>query len=328
MNNELVLSGATGIEEKKPLVNILIFACEAHQERADELKKILNEWACAETWNSVTKDSRADFLSLRGKLFFCDIAVFLVTSDVVDVFTGDTIKIAKDNLLFEIVLAYSYLGRRNSIIIVDEENEKSSSALSLLEPSLFFYHNFEKSMDILASKIEWHCNEDPRYSNVREKNNLPATNRLKEHYAKVEMNIFKSLIVFSTAKDHSKPPTINNIEGNILKRYLFPTSYGDKEDTEVEILLVERENIILLTDQGKTMDVLDKIFELGEPDVIKNLEAIMKHYNAKKVRKEIIVEISTWHDNPNEDENSELREAVYRLYSCLMFMANMKIFYV
>jgi len=215
------------------------------------------------------------------------------------------------------------------MIVVDSKNEQGQKALALLEPSLFIYYDFSSSIDILASKIEVHCNENMGLYGVKKQNNLPATNRLKEHYAKVEMNRSKALLTFLTAKDYSKTKNNENIQGTILKRYLFPTSYGDKEETEVEILLVEKDDGgIYLTDQGKTINVLDKIFELGEPDVIKNLVAILRHYNAKKVGKEIIIELTTWRDNPNEEENNELKEAVYRLFNSLMFMANMKIFYV
>ena len=328
MSNELITTDVRTVEEGVRRMSILLCSNKGNQNIAEDLKSILGEWANVEIWENIFGNEDVEILTMRRKFLDFDISIIMLTTDVVDILNGKNMQLAKDNLLFEVAMSYSYLGKRNSIIVVDKINgDKSSAALSLLEPSAFLYHDFTLPMDTLASKIEQYCNENMnRFNNVL-KSNLPATSRLREHYVKVEMNRSKSLLAFSNGHDYTRPPNVE-IEGNVLKRYLFPTNYGDKENTEVEIVLVERDGTALLTDQGKTIMVLDQIFELGEPDVIKNLVAIMKQHNTKKVGKEIIIELATWFDNPVEDENFELREAIYRLYACVMFMATMKIFYV
>ena len=85
---------------------------------------------------------------------------------------------------------------------------------------------------------------------------------------------------------------------------------------------------VFLSDCGKTLKALDKIFELKEPDVIKNLIAILKQYGAIKQGDEFVVKIETWNGNTNENENENLKKGILSLFSCVSFMMNMKIFYV
>jgi hypothetical protein len=87
-----------------------------------------------------------------------------------------------------------------------------------------------------------------------------------------------------------------------------------------EIFLVAEDDKFYLSDEGSTYAELDKIFELGEPDVIKNLVAILKQYGCRK----------------RQDSNAFIIECMPEdvhiklsfLIQALSFMLNMKIFYV
>ena len=116
-------------------------------------------------------------------------------------------------------------------------------------------------------------------------------------------------------------------DNNILKKYEFLTN-NDPLLNDIEFVLLKNFDAAYLTDQGRTIHELDKVFQLDEPDVIKNLVAILKQYNIKKVGTELIREITTWNENPDINTNKELPSAVSRLFACISFMLNMKIFYV
>jgi len=85
-----------------------------------------------------------------------------------------------------------------------------------------------------------------------------------------------------------------------------------------EIFLVSENGGFYLSDEGATLAELDKIFELGEPDVIKNLVAILKQYNCKKVGKNITIECTP----------KDIHTKMSFLIQAISFMLNMKIFYV
>jgi type IV secretion system protein VirD4 len=109
----------------------------------------------------------------------------------------------------------------------------------------------------------------------------------------------------------------------IIKKFIFPSL----NEEEYEFALIKRNNKVFLTDQGKTYKRLDKIFELGERDVIKNLVAILKQYGAKKIGNEFVIEVDFWKDDIDIETSNELNSIKYRLFSCVSFMLNMKIFY-
>ena len=86
-----------------------------------------------------------------------------------------------------------------------------------------------------------------------------------------------------------------------------------------EIFLVSSgNNAFYLSDEGATIAELDRIFELSEPDVIKNLVAILKQYGCKKVGKNITIECTP----------KDIHIKMSYLIQAISFMLNMKIFYV
>jgi Leucine-rich repeat (LRR) protein len=87
-----------------------------------------------------------------------------------------------------------------------------------------------------------------------------------------------------------------------------------------QIFLVEDNNgKFYLSDDGNTYKELDIIFEMSEPDVIKNLVSIMKQYGVRR--------------NPSNNAFTiectpyDVHLKMSYLIQCLSFMLNMKIFY-
>jgi len=85
-----------------------------------------------------------------------------------------------------------------------------------------------------------------------------------------------------------------------------------------EIYLVQETGKFYLSDEGATLAELDKIFELSERDVQKNLEAILAQYSCKKIGKKFTIECTP----------KDIHIKMSYLIQAISFMLNMKIFYV
>jgi len=87
-----------------------------------------------------------------------------------------------------------------------------------------------------------------------------------------------------------------------------------------EIYLVADQGKFYLSDEGTTYAELDKIFELKEPDVVKNLVAILKQYGCRKHQQSnaFIIECTP----------QDIHQKLSYLVQAVSFMLNMKIFYV
>ena len=119
----------------------------------------------------------------------------------------------------------------------------------------------------------------------------------------------------------------NNGDKIVLDGIIANYRYPDINENEFDFVLVKKGDTVFLSDQGKTLEQLDKIFQLDEPDVIKNLVAILRQYNAGKQGDEFVVKIDNWNGNTNENENEDLKKGILSLFACVSFMLNMKIFY-
>jgi len=116
------------------------------------------------------------------------------------------------------------------------------------------------------------------------------------------------------------------VSDSIIIKLQFPEKYLN--NYKYEFALIRRSGKILLSDQGKTIEQLDKIFELAEPDVVKNLVAILKRYEVIKTGNELVLELHNWDGNTSEEDDEKLNGVKYQLFACVSFMLNMKIFYV
>jgi hypothetical protein len=77
-------------------------------------------------------------------------------------------------------------------------------------------------------------------------------------------------------------------------------------------------NGYIITDNGITYSNLDHIFELSEPDVIKNIILILRQANIKWYGKEFIYEINS---------NEKLYPQILSYLQAINFLYTMKMFY-
>ena len=98
----------------------------------------------------------------------------------------------------------------------------------------------------------------------------------------------------------------------------FPMYKIEGPSPYYEIYLMQSGSGFILSDEGSTIEELDKIFELGEPDVIKNLVAILRQYGCKKVGNAFQVDCTL--------DNIHIKMSY--LVQAISFMLNMKIFYI
>ena len=92
------------------------------------------------------------------------------------------------------------------------------------------------------------------------------------------------------------------------------------EQSRYPVYLISKNSKFHLSDVGTTYAELDKIFELKEPDVMKNLLAILKQYGCGRQPDTNEFTIECTLDN--------LPEKMSYLIQAISFMLNMKIFYV
>ena len=119
----------------------------------------------------------------------------------------------------------------------------------------------------------------------------------------------------------------NQKENDVIKKYTFPMKYHNTME-EYEFVLINESGKVFLKDQGRTVTMLDKMFELNESDVIKNLIAVLEKYKiVQKKGVELFIEINPWNGNIDERENETLNKAMFTLYACVSFMDTMHIFY-
>ena len=87
-----------------------------------------------------------------------------------------------------------------------------------------------------------------------------------------------------------------------------------------QIYLLAENGKYFLSDEGSTYAELDKVFELKEPDVIKNLVAILNQYGCQKQKESNAFRI--------ECTAQDIHIKMSYLIQAISFMLNMKIFYV
>jgi len=95
-------------------------------------------------------------------------------------------------------------------------------------------------------------------------------------------------------------------------------TYGD--GTLIELWITEHEENYIVSDRGRTRQYMDKIFELSEPDVIKNIVAATEYYDVHTKDKQLSVKVGKTEDERNA--------GFIRMQLCISFLDNMKFFYI
>jgi hypothetical protein len=104
----------------------------------------------------------------------------------------------------------------------------------------------------------------------------------------------------------------------------FGTTYDDPSETHMCFSLKLDSEFIVIDDNGQTFEYLNKVFELEEPDVLKNITAITEFYRA-----EITGEAPpSFHITMKVDHEADLLVSLLHFHSCISFLNVMKIFYV
>jgi len=160
---------------------------------------------------------------------------------------------------------------------------------------------------------------------------------LSEKHEEYEANIkkqkeeYEANIKKQKEKKEERRKLIKEIEefSEIIEKFqYFQKYYSSNDNYEFTLIKLTKKNQYYLSDQGKTFIMLDKVFELKEPDVLKNLNAIANECEVEIIGNKLLVPLISL-VNLHEDEKKQLlEEAKCRLFTCVSFMDKMKIFYV
>ena len=136
---------------------------------------------------------------------------------------------------------------------------------------------------------------------------------------------------------YKKPNNSSESRPKAEERYPLPIEYLyrlKKDDVEpmrvaYELALRKEDGGYILTDQGGTYALLDDVYELDSPDVIKKINNIMDRCDVFQSKDEFYIKIEGNYENDNSEKIVEaIKEAKYRLLECVSFMDNMRIFFI
>jgi hypothetical protein len=88
---------------------------------------------------------------------------------------------------------------------------------------------------------------------------------------------------------------------------------------ELVFHVIDKDGDFVLTDNGQTLERLDAIFELTEPDVVKNIKASTDYYGIGMKKMKLVLPMNLVED---------FTEAYLRMFFCVGFLRTMKLFYV
>jgi len=328
MNTEVAKVNTTnGKADNTEQMNILICPSKRSLEHAQNLKTALAGWANADVWQEVFSDTSVSSVpDFCNKLMTYDLSVFLLREEDIKTMNEGELSYSQSEFFQNITASFAYIGRTNTLVATEIKDMQDFLFLVATQPTVTFPYDYTKPIEELAARIEWHCSENNYRWNTKKRSDMHATNAIKEQSLRAELARTRDSLNYVKFNEFTEPKP--DVSGELILRYEFPVKYVN--GTSYEFLLLKRGNKTILTDQGRTYAILDKTFEMSEPDVMKNINAIMKQYDVSTVKDsyEYVLEISSWDDNPDEDQNVELKEAIFRLYGCITFMDNMKIFYV
>jgi hypothetical protein len=226
-----------------------------------------------------------------------------------DEITDEAIEISKDSEMIEIS-KQEYFYMRNEIIYLNGKK----AALNELFVEIFGDRTANQSTTQSNQQLSQQEEvSEPKYL-YQEERSAPVV--IKDN--------------FNVSIDGNEAPmTTENLEAFLQNRIkvkeieegkyaiLFPM-HRVEDGKLYEIYLIANDDSLYLSDEGATIEELDRVFELSEQDVIKNLVAILKQYGCKKVGKNIVIDCTP----------EDIFVKMSYLIQTISFMLNMKIFYV
>lgn len=276
---------------------LLLGSSRQEKDSANQLKALLSEWADIEIWSGIFDLSEITLVALDSKLPKFDMCVFMWLSD-----ESNNLQASRESLAFELGFIRKLMDKNNIVVVAGSGSSIIPESVFDLDSVTFITIDTSESLDSVSARI-------------------------KEHFEK------KIIAPFVDKDIRPKPmlprmlPKDKNLwENNVIEKYWFPKKYTATGD-QYEFALCVFEDRAILTDQGRTLKMLDKVFELSEADVRKNLDAITRELGVAKVGDDLVVTIPDWQQNPT-NANYQIQPAVFRLFSCVVFMDTMRIFYV
>ena len=100
----------------------------------------------------------------------------------------------------------------------------------------------------------------------------------------------------------------------------FELKYSSRGNKKAEVYRIQEfDDNLIISDMGNTLAYLNEIFELSEPDVIKNIHRILRHYNISGVYNSFIYRI-----DPSKDAIPQISHFLRGIH----FLYAMKLFYI
>jgi hypothetical protein len=236
-------------------------------------------------------------------------------------FLGCGMSIAEDRVLqmFKRINAIMKLKEFNYVLLnkkgVDDPVDKERELLALKVRPIWFSTDEMTYDDAIRELFEFILGEEREKVNKKNEawtRNSGVEDRSLSLDAVIDASFIDKVEKFFRGEDE---------EGGVgLKKMRFQFPMFTMAERIYEVYLVKEDGEFYLSDDGTTHAELDKIFELGVPDVTKNLEAILKHYRCKL------------HPNTNayiidcKEQDYQIKYSF--LVQAISFMLNMKIFYI
>lgn len=191
-----------------------------------------------------------------------------------------------------------------------------------------------KRNELLSIKVHpiWHSSNEASHEqakeelfeyilgNEREEYESWCKNKQEEYEMEQKKQKEKEEGLIKLRKEIEESTEIINTFPYLQKYYLCDDNY--------EFALIRVNNKYYLSDQGKAYVMLDKIYNLKEPDVIKNLKAIEKECEVENIGDKLLIPLESWIDLSKNEQEQLLEKAKCKLFTCVSFMDKMRIFYV
>jgi len=129
---------------------IFIGSSSEGKDFANRLQIAIKAWSNPDVWSDTFDLSKTTIENLENNLPQYDMCIFLWTADDTSSIRGKEMRTARDNLIFETGLSIGSIGRKNTIIVMEETAKIISDLLGLT----VIYHDFSQSISIVAQQIK------------------------------------------------------------------------------------------------------------------------------------------------------------------------------
>jgi len=144
-----------GMDFNMKNLNILVSSSRKNHMVAEKLRASISKWATVENWcEKFGNRENTSLLTFEEGLADVDQSLFVLVQDDIDMINDVVAGILEYDLIFDILISFSYIGKRNTVIVVPEGKK---AILDLIKATAFLEHDFSNSIDSLAEKYQDHC---------------------------------------------------------------------------------------------------------------------------------------------------------------------------